>query len=317
MTYRRDLIGLLATCVFSCCSASANAGALEAGDIVLVQQSEGRVYSVDPVSGAFDLITDSDFLGGVSQVAFEPSGDILTATRGSFGIARVFPETGHVESAAAAPFIVDPFTLAFDLNGDLLVGDLENGLVRTDLDSGNQEIITSYNDIQDIEVASDGTIFLLDFGFFPVGRGRVLTVDRITGTVSTLAEDGFLGNPGDMTIGPNGNLLISNRADTGSGIVRVDRTTGNQEMLFAIPTSGFLSLEDSEHLILGNFGNNEVVRAELATGNLEVLSDIGFNGNITGIRVFVPEPSAVSLLAVGWLLAARSATSRSASRVRH
>ena len=292
-----------AHCVALLLSHVALAEQLNPGDIAVVKQDTGEVYVVDAETGTATLIVDIG-CSGFSHVILDSCGRILTATRGSAGIIGIDPATGQIDSIASGALIRRPCALAFDNNDDLIVGDTYNGLVRVDLSSGTQELLTPYTDIQDIEIDDDGNIFLLDFGRVNAGGGRVLTFDPVTESLSTLAEGGNLFNPADMTFGPDGNLLISNRlSNRQSQILQVDINDGNQEVLFTDSTTnseGFIDLENNQSLIVGHLYGNTITRIDLFSGDTQNVSYLGVYGHVTGIAVCpMPEPSSITLLFFG------------------
>lgn len=286
---------------------------ISAGNIVAVQQSSGRVYIVDPLTGTSSIIATG--LGdGLSHVRFDQHGKIVTTTRSPTGVLRIDPSSGQVETLASGSMLLNSFALAFENSNSLLVADLDSGLVRIDLTSGNQELVTPFNAIQDIEIGIDGTIYALDFGVWGQGGGTVRTINPFTGTVSQLTSDGAMFNPADMAFDSTGNLLVSNGTiDNTSEIVRIDTHSGASTVLFPFDWSGFISLESSDYLLIANFGSNQIHRAEIATGQLSLLSELGVYGNLTGIAVAVPEPSSFSAcLIILLILGNRSRFSRRA-----
>jgi len=298
----------LTMCVACSWSAVATAGViLTAGDIVAVQQSSGRVYAIDHDSGLTTVVNNTLY-GGASHVVVDSRGRILTASRGAAGVVRIDPETGLSESVAVGGLLQQANCLAFEDDSTLIVGDRESGIVRVDLGSGTQELLTSYDDVQDIAIGADGTMFLLDYGQYNSGGGRVLVLDPDTGSMSTLAQGGYLFNPVDMVLDANGDLLVSNGLEYGAStqILRIDAETGSQDMLFTLRRSGFIALEDPDTLLYADFSENEILRAELSSGHTELVSsDFYYVGNLTGIAVFVPEPATFTLLALGGLAVAR------------
>lgn len=293
---------MLTVCTTGAWSADATADALALGDIVVVQQSSGRVYVVDPDSGQTTLVA-SNVSNGLSHVVLDAQRRILTTTRCAAGVVRIDPETGNMEGVVAGDLVQRPNALAFEDDSNLIVSDLDSGVIRVDLDSGTQQLITSFADVQDLEIGTDGTIFALDYGRFNSGGGRVLVIDPITGSISTLAEGGYLFNPSDMTIDANGDLLVSNRCNNFlSQILRIDTDSGSQDMLFTYGSTGFITLEDPDNLLIADFRNKEILRAELSSGDIQLVSSqFYYVGNLTGIAVVVPGPSTLILLATGAL----------------
>lgn len=238
-----DMMGLAVLVLITIGLVAATAAPLELGDIVVVKQTTGNVYVIDAVTSKRTLVAEN-VSSGLSRVVLDSTGGIITTTRWALGVVRIDPATGIVETIADGPMLQRPFTVALDNSNELLVGDLNSGIVRVDLETGNQEQISTYRDVNDIEVGADGTIYVLASGIVNAGGGRILTIDRQNGQHAVLSEGGMLFNPGDMSLSPGGELIVSNgRSNDLSEILTVDLTTGEQVLLFTFESNGFITHE--------------------------------------------------------------------------
>jgi streptogramin lyase len=290
-------------------------GPLKVGDIVVTQQSSGSIYKVDPSTGIATLAMSNNSLTGLAQVILDSQNRALAATRSTYGILRFNFATGVAESVASGPFLANPYSLAFDHAGDLIVGSGDDWLTRINLTTGVQQHLshfTSSTVIQDIEVGSNGLIYVLDGGVFPSGGGRVLTVDPLTGSQNLLVQGGDIYQGSDMAIEADGNLIISTSKNMSSKFVRVDAHTGQQQLLFSHGDEGFIALDADGSLLFAEFYANSVQRINLSTGSSSTFGHITSVGNLTGIAVVlpVPEPSVMALAALSVFIVAHRRWSR-------
>lgn len=291
---RSSALAVLATLITVSNAVLSVAAGLELGDIVVVQQTTGDVYKVNSKSGRRTLIADTGF-DGLSSALVSSEKKIVTTTRSDIGVLEIDPVTGASVSIASGDLLSRSFTIAFEGKTSLLVGDLDSGLVRVDLSTSEQSLLTTFNDIADIEVAEDGTIYLLDYGRFE--SGRILTLNPDTGELTTISDGGFFEDPVDMVFEPSGSLLVSNAHSLRySEILRVDIKSGQQERLFSWNAQGTIALEDPSHLLIGEFRDNMVLRANIHTGEVTELAGELIYGNTTGIAVVVAEPETSALL---------------------
>lgn len=285
---------------------SSFAAPLELGDIVVVQQGVNDVYVIDPQTGR-DTPVAKGVPGSLSHVIIDDGGLIVTSTRGSTGVVQVDPESGAYQSVIQGDPITRPASVAIDRDGNLVVADVHVGVFRVDLETHEFQLLTNEAPIQDIEVGPNNTIYLLDSN--GVGPGRILSINSGTGQLTTVSEGGLIDEPVDMELDPGGNLYVSNaRSNSSSDVLRIDVESGQQERLFTYGSPGFIALENPNHLLIGDFFNNEILRANIHTGEITLLADLGLGGNITGIAVVVPEPDTAVLLgfaAVGFLASKR------------
>ncbi len=86
----------------------ARAVVLYPGGIVVASENGGKVYSVDPISGAATLISSDGLLYNPMHVILDSQGRILTAERSGPGIVRVDPRTGVQTEIAWGPCSVIP-----------------------------------------------------------------------------------------------------------------------------------------------------------------------------------------------------------------
>ena len=120
---------LLKFVVMALCSASAWAQVtINPGDILVTDpgavNGHGAVLRIDPTSGAQTVVSQGGLFSRPTALAIEADGKIVTANRTLPGVVRVDPQTGGQTIVASQP-IVDPFGLALEANGSIVVSDLE------------------------------------------------------------------------------------------------------------------------------------------------------------------------------------------------
>jgi hypothetical protein len=241
-------------------------------------------------------------LTGFSHAILDSQNRVLTATRSTYGILRFDFSTGIAQSVASGPFLQRATSIAFDQVGNLIVGGSDEWLTRINLTTGAQEHLTHFSfssGIQDVDVGADGLMYVLDFGNYPSGEGRVFTYDSATGIQHLLAQGGDIYQAGDMMIAPDGNLLVLSSTNHASKIVKVDAKTGQQQLLKTLGDEGFISLDRDGSLLFAGFYGMDVERINLTSGVISHVGNIGGIGNLTGIAVVVPEPTATVLAILG------------------
>lgn len=169
----------------------------------------------------------------------------------------------------------------------------------------------------DILQTHDGTYYIADYGYTRIGGfkqtlsstdkpGAIYQINPVTNTVTTLTQT--LTHPFDLAQAPNGNLIVTQVANSGSGIFSVNPQTGNvtpllQDSQITFPygitvsptgTIFFTQIGDyrtKKESILYKFDPNTSIFTPIAFGNLTtaepfaLLTDIALdaNGNIIAI----------------------------------
>jgi len=200
---------LLKFVVMALCSASAWAQVtINPGDILVTDPSafngHGAVLRIDPTSGAQTVVSQGGLFSRPTALAIEADGKIVTANRTLPGVVRVDPQTGGQTIVASQP-IVDPFGLALEANGSIVVSDLgcrdhscTSGLPRTP---------------------------------------AVYRIDPVSGAVTTVSAGGYLDSPFAIDVEANGGILVTDATSsvlplTGQGgIIRIDPVTGAQTIV--------------------------------------------------------------------------------------
>lgn len=303
------------------------AAPLRPGDIVVPFQSSGNLYKIDPSSGSATLISSGGALRSPMHVLIDAQGRILNADRNG-AIVRTDPGAGTQTVLASGSLLTYPTSLAFEPNGDLVVGNSPQlgspQLIRVDPNTGSQTLLatlTALSSVQDVDVDAQGRIVVLDFG--NAGRGRILRYDPATGQQAVVSSGLF--NPTDLLIHPDGDFIVANRlANATTQILRIDPVTGAQQLALTVPSEGWIALKDQRTILYADFKNNPAVNpsilsADLLTGQTHPVSNFDVLYNAVGIAIYspVPEPSTITLLIVGVCAIAGVARCSRTCRSRH
>lgn len=291
-----------------------SAAPLQMGDIVIATQAGGSVYQVDPVTGDTTHITTGGLLFAPSHVLVDRQGQIFTAERGG-RIVKIDPATGAQTLVADGPLFSKPVALDFAGPNRMVVGNydfFEGGkLIDVDLSTGSSSLLTSLSNlsnVQDVDVDHLGRVIVLDMGHYNFGGGQIVRFDPSTDQQTTVSTGGLMFNPSDLLIHPSGNYLVANRINNfTTQILQIDPITGNQQVKLTVPYEGWIALEDENTIVYASFFPLQpVLRANLLTGETEVVSHTNVSYNIIGVAVFspIPEPTAVMLVMSGGLFLA-------------
>jgi len=283
------------------------------GDIVVVTQSSGDLFRVNPVSGAVSEIPSDGELFNPMHVLLDAQGRILNAERSGHSIVRTDPASGSQIKLASGFLLTWPTSLAFEPSGNLVVGNSPQGgsrqLIRVDPQTGSQTLLTTLSgisSIQDVDVDALGRIVVLDAGPFNSGGGKIVRVNPVTGTQSVVST--AVANPSDLLIRPTGDFIVANRVSPSSTqILIIDPVTGASQIALTVPSSGWIALQDQNTILYADFSNNpnkanpSILRANLLTGQTQSVSTYDFFHNPIGIAIYspVPEPSTAVLLGIG------------------
>jgi len=312
---RPSPIALLALCVLLGATpvTPARGAALVSGDMVVASQTGGKVYVVKP-SGGVSLVSSGGLLNNPSHVIIDNQGIIFTAERTggtSPAIVRIDPATGGQTLVTSGQSLDVPVALAFDQSNNLVVGNRNEQLFRVNPQTGAQTAITvlgGVRSIQDVEVDPQGRMVVVDAGIFNGGLGKIVRFDPATGLQTTISQGDQLFNPSDLLIRPSGDYVVTNRLANGtSQILQIDPVSGAQHLALTVPSEGWITLQDQNTIVYADFFDNlSILRANLLTGQTQTITSFHFPQNLVGIATYtpvpVPEPSTVSMTAIGFAL---------------
>jgi streptogramin lyase len=288
--------------------AAAPAGALEPDDLVIGVGTS--LYTVDPLTGALDLLSEGPTdPGRVTDIAVRPDGGVffaqtsfVTATSNAW---RLDPQTGE-RSAIYLPGQRRICGLAMDRLGNLVVCDevsstgpgLQAELIWVDPETGEELLVIPVSPtvpvfgISDIAIDPEGRVLLL------AEPSGILRIDPRTGELETLGS-GIRG-PGVIAVEADGSILVANtlcssplppgtftlcessleRTDPDTGEVQILSTIAGQSMDVAVETDGGIVVST----VPGprTFGPGSVVRVDpddgsqtLVVGDLPAVGAIG------------------------------------------
>ena len=225
-------------------------------------------------------------------------GDILVADPDALGgggaIIRVDPHTGLQTIISSGGNFVDPYAIALEQNGTILVGELNAGdpagssgtpssIIRVDPFTGSQTVLSSggyLHSVFGIAVAPNGEIFVTSAGY-----RQVVRIDPVTGAQSVVSSGGLFVSLRGIVMDASGQLYVADADQTGPGrVIRVDPSMGSQTTVssggnFYDPTG--IVLDDNGNIIVADNGNFDagigaaVIRVDPVTGAQTVVSSGG------------------------------------------
>ena len=228
------------------------------GDLVIADSGNGRIRRVDAATGVIATVAgggrggDGDLavnarLRGPAGVAVDARGNLFIADVLDARVRRVDAATGIITTVAgggsdhkgigdAGPAtsanLYDPVRVAVDPHGNLFIAELSGARIRR-VDGATGKITTISTDLcppQDVAVDARGDVFIAlsrNKNLGPNRCNRILRVEPLAGTTTTVAGDGSYGFAGDdgpatgaslaspqgIAVNARGRLLISDSAN--------------------------------------------------------------------------------------------------------
>ena len=219
-----------------------NPGDIFVTDLLAFGGASG-VIRVDPATGVETPVSAGGFLVQPFGIAIEASGNILVADASAFGglcpggcggVVRVNPATGAQSIVSTGGFFVDPFGIAIEADGKILVSDASGLLIRVHPSTGAQQIVSAagfFASPTALAVEASGTILVDD------QLSGIIRVDPVTGTQTPLSPGGlFCGSLG-LALEAGGDILVVDPLAFGGpgGVIRVNPVTGAQT---PVPSGG-------------------------------------------------------------------------------
>lgn len=206
------------------------------------------VIQVDPASGdQFAVSFAGNFLNA-HDIDIDGAGDLVVADfsgpSGSGGIIRVDPSDGSQTVLLVGS---TPFQLAVEASGDIVATNSNtfgSRLFRVDPALG---LATTLNpDVGlpvGVAVEADGSILLADTGGAGGAGPNIRRIDPMTGSSTTLSSGNLLEFMGGIAVADDGSIYVTTRRqDRTDAVVRVDPTSGAQELVSSFPGGSFSRL---------------------------------------------------------------------------
>ncbi len=312
------------------------AGAIQGGDLIVVDRGNGTVDDINPTTGASVVIASG--FSNPQGIAINSQGTIFVSDIGTSSIAAINPTTSVVTTfsgngVGSGPTLNRPFQMAFS-SGSLYVaeGGVPNGndtAVYAIAPNGNRTLVAGNNgssnnlfagSLAGLALDSSGQIFASEatgaHTIYRVGPG---TAAPLTSAVTA---------PQGLAFAINGQLLAVSGDPSNPLVASIDPITGNTTTLSdnngigAGPAYGSLRgiVGAANGLIyVTDASNNEILAVDPATGNRSILSGNGVGGTTFGALTYgiaiypsvstsptppttptgVSEPSSLALLALG------------------
>ncbi len=242
----------------------------------------GGLIRVDPSTGQQTPLSNNDisfanlFVDPVG-VAVAPSGNLVVADSGASGgsgaviaVDLISGQQSLVSSnaASALDLFVDPFGIAVERSGTVLVADPETpapvsagegAVIAVDPVTGDQKLVTSndssnadlFADPRGIAIETPGTLLTANTSTDPAATGVIL-VSRFSGQQYGLSTDGELVTPTGITVDLDGKALVADSAAFGGagGLFRVDTVTGARSTVAGNPALPGAPFEDPSGVVV-------------------------------------------------------------------
>jgi Ca2+-binding RTX toxin-like protein len=228
----------------------------------------GGVVAVDPNTGAQTLVASGPPLSAPLGLAREPSGSLIVADDSATsldpvgGLIRVNPSDGSKQPVSSnqisgPDLFADPYGVAVERSGRLLVADLESGpggtgaIIAVDPNTGQQSLVTN-NDVSGpdllkepagVLVRPDGRLLVFDYNSGSPPTGAVLNLDA-SGQLSVFSNNDVSGpdlfsDPHRGALDLNGRLLVADfSAEGGPGAVIGVDSAGQQSLVASNASAG-------------------------------------------------------------------------------
>jgi streptogramin lyase len=291
----------------------------------------GLVMRVHPTNGVRTLVSDdatpqvAPFFSVPFRLALEADGDILVVDRDtgfdSAGrVIRVDPLTGVRTlvsangSPAGGPELVEPFAIALEADGQILVADRDTvpggAVIRVDPATGARSMVSGgFVAPAGLALEADGDILVVDTYAGSVPGGAVFRVDPVTGA-RTLVSSNSSPAGGPSFLEPlaiareaDGSILVANYASGNGQLLRVDPVTGARNLVSSNtnPPGGpslidpwGLTVEPDGKILVADSGAAALIRIDPVTGARTLVSS---NTSPTGDPTFA-FPTGVAVVAV-------------------
>ena len=223
------------------------------------------------------------------DIVYADSGN---AIEGGFLI-KVDPNTGEQTVISSGGNLIQPFDVAFDARGQIIVSDtgLCCTLIRVDPETGRQTVITDNSRGTlgvpfGIAVARDGDVLVAN-------AQAIVRVDPVNGQAQTVSSGGCFRYPLGIAVAQNGDLFVANVAFPGE-IVRVNPRNGAQTILSRggyLKNPQAIAIQGDDIYVTdvatpdGNFGVGRVIHVDARTGTQTVVSESGYLVGPVGIAV--------------------------------
>ncbi|WP_239026966.1 cadherin-like domain-containing protein [Geomonas oryzisoli] len=278
---------------------------------VATNGSKGVATIVDPAAGTFTY-TPNDGAFGTDTFTFTASDGLLTSAPATCTVnihpqlksGRILVTNGQTQTSGGSIAIYDPTThqqgtfasggqlsnprgIALEANGNLVVVDENNGVLRVDRFTGDQS-----------SVVAPG-VFSMPIGIAVERSGELLVgttaglyrVNPGTGAADTIFSGNQIDFPAGVRVSANGDILVTDVgafAGKPSQVLRIDPETGAQTVIsdggnLAVPAD--LALLDDGRIVVadGPMGTNNVIAINPTSGAQQILTAGGSIAAPSGI----------------------------------
>jgi len=173
------------------------------------------------------------------------------------------------------------FGLALEANGQVIVGDGTNGVLRVDPVTGAKSTVASggnLNLVLDVIVAPNGDIYATDASAFLGGASKVVRVDPVSGAQTVVTSGGNLAVPAGLALETSGSIVVVDASTfahlPADQVIRIDTGTGTQSVLTSgglLRTPTGIALTATGDILLANQGAPNILKVDPVSGSQSIL----------------------------------------------
>ena len=210
---------------------------LAPGTILVADRSAlggtGALISVDPLTGAQQVVSSGGDFVAPSGVAVEADGNVLVVDTEAFNglgaMFRVDPATGVQTTLTKGGLLEKPLAAVAEATGTIVAVSAEGANVaRIDPKTGLQRRILPrdlFDDAADVALEPDGNIVVVAN---LTSGGQLFRIDRVNGQATPVKGADFVNLRG-VAIASDGMMwVLENRPGVGTSIVRLTRCAGSR-----------------------------------------------------------------------------------------
>jgi hypothetical protein len=222
---------------------------------VFEEHAPSGIVEVNPATGAQSVLSSRGLFSEPIDLREAPNGTLYvvdSTARNSGAVISVNPKTGAQKLITSGGHIYSPNAIQY-VNGDLFVADSGKGsgivpdsekatphskpnILEINPRTHKQTIVTQGGSLTFPDAIQPGpgdTIYVANGPFY--GTGAIFQVNCATGQQTLIATGGYLNQPVDMALNPQGNLIVVDRAGGGGpdlgNVVSINPTTGAQTLI--------------------------------------------------------------------------------------
>ncbi len=267
------------------------------------------IVEVNPATGAQSVLSSRGLFGESEPVDLReaPNGTLYVVDstfRNSGAVISVNPKTGAQKLIASGHHIYSPLAIQY-VNGDLFVADSGKtrshaapNVIEINPRTHKQTIVTQGGSLtlpDAIQPGPGDTLYVANAPFD--NAGAIFQVNCATGQQTLIATGGYINQPVDMALNPQGDLIVVDRAGGGApglgNVVSINPATGEQTLISTgLRAINGVSVDASGDIFVSTFGyppvmlQARIVEINPSTGAQSTVTTGGLLDSTAGEVVF-------------------------------